>query len=89
MNVGSNRVPRPDNILACGKPCMPTVTSFPYWGTPSPLVSASFNLSLLVQGPPANAGTPRTKKKRAIKPKLCAAEVSFQRPSLSSWIRSA
>ena len=41
MNVGSNRVPRPDNILACGKPCMPTVTLFPYWGTPSPLLSTA------------------------------------------------
>ena len=44
MHVGNNTIPRPDNILACGKPCMPTVTSFPYWGTPSPLVSAGFNL---------------------------------------------
>ena len=35
MNVGNNTIPRPDNILACGKSCIPTVTAF-LTGVPQP-----------------------------------------------------
>ena len=46
------------------KAVFPTVIWLPHWATPIPKVLTSFNLSLMVQAPPAEAGAPAPKKEK-------------------------
>ncbi len=78
MHVGSNTIPRPGNHLASRQYRFSYGHLVPLLGYPQPLwfqqASTFLCWCMALRQTPEHT---RTKKKRAIKPKLCVAEVSF------------